>query len=73
MSRTKNQGTVLVSAEDLRGMHHGEIISFTRDVDGPGASGVYYNSLGLDDDITDEEYDARFRALDPEELKTDFG
>jgi hypothetical protein len=34
---------------------------------------MIYNTLGLTDDITGEEFDARFRALDPEELRTDFG
>ena len=41
---------------------------FTDDGDGPGASGVFNNSVGLMDDVSDGEFDPRFRALDPEEL-----
>lgn len=67
------EGAVLVSAENLHGMHHGEIVVFTRDADGPGGFGMIYNTLGLTDDVSGEEFDARFRALDPEELKKDFG
>lgn len=63
----------LSSAENLHGVHHGEIVVFTRDADGPGASGVIYNTLGLTDDKSHEQFDAEFRALDPEELKKDFG
>ena len=73
MSTVREDGAVLVAAENLHGMHHGEIVVFTKDADGPGAFGVLYNSLGLDDDITGEEYDARFRALDADELAKDFG
>jgi hypothetical protein len=73
MSTVREDGAVLVSAENLHGMHHGEIVVFKRDADGPGGSGVLYNSLGVADDIPGEEYDIRFRALDAEELAKDFG
>ena len=61
------------SAENHHGMHHAEIIVFTRDADGPGASGVIYNNLGLTDGVSGEQFDAQFRALDPDQLKRDFG
>ncbi|MGP4033163.1 hypothetical protein [Pseudarthrobacter sp. 1C304] len=73
MSTSQLGGAVHVSAENLHGQHHAEIVVFTRDPDGPGAFGMIYNTLGLADDVSDEELDARFRALDPEELKKDFG
>jgi hypothetical protein len=73
MSTVREDGAVLVSAENLHGMHHGEIVVFDRDADGPGAAGVLYNSLGVADEISGEEYDTRFRALDAEELAKDFG
>jgi hypothetical protein len=52
MSTVRDDGAVLVSAENLHGMHHGEIVVFKRDADGPGAMGVLYNSLGIDHDIS---------------------
>jgi hypothetical protein len=73
MSTVREDGAVLVTAENLHGMHHGEIVVFEREADGSAATGVLYNSLGLDDDISGEEYDARFRALDAEQLAKDFG
>ena len=45
----------------------------SRGADGPGGSGKYYNSLGVVDDLPDEDFDARFRALDPEELRKEYG
>jgi hypothetical protein len=44
-----------------------------RAADGPGGAGNYYNSLGVIDDVPDEEFDARFRALDPEDLRREHG
>lgn len=44
-----------------------------KDPDGPGGAGNYYNSLGVVDDVSDEEFDARFRALDPETLRQEYG
>ena len=60
------QGVITLTAENLHGVPHGEVVVFTRDTDGPGASSVLYNTLGLPDEMTDEQ----FRALDPEHLKT---
>jgi hypothetical protein len=62
------QGVVTLTAENLHGVPHGEVVVFTRDSDGPGASSILYNTLGLPDTMTDEQ----FRALDPERLKTDY-
>ena len=45
----------------------------TKDPDGPGGAGNYYNSLGVVDDVPDEEFDARFRALDPAALRQEYG
>lgn len=72
MELTREQGTVPVAADNLRGMHHAEIVVFTRDPHGPSATGMVYNTLGLTDEVSDAEFDARFRALDPEVLKTTF-
>ncbi|MFH8769534.1 hypothetical protein [Streptomyces sp. NPDC017958] len=49
-------------------MPHAEIIVFTKDADGPGATGVVYNTLGLPVDFTDEQ----FRALNPAALAAEF-
>ena len=59
------QGVVTLTAENLHGVPHGEVVVFTRDTDGPGASSILFNTLGLPDEMTDEQ----FRALDPEGLK----
>ena len=72
MRLTKEPGTVPVTADGLRGMHHAEIVVFTRDPQGPSATGTVYNTLGLTDDLSDAEFDARFRALDPEVLRATF-
>lgn len=63
----------LVSGENSRGKHHAEVLIMTRDADGPGGSGNYFNSLGVVDDVPDEEFDARFRALDAQTLQQQYG
>jgi len=73
MSTVREDGTVLVTGENMHGKHHAEVLIMNRDAEGPGGSGNYYNSLGVADDISDEDFDARFRALDPEELRKEFG
>jgi hypothetical protein len=62
------QGVVTLTAENLHGVPHGEVVVFTRDTDGPGASSILFNTLGLPDKMTDDQ----FRALDPEDLKTTY-
>lgn len=57
----------------MHGKHHAEVLVMNRDADGPGGSGNYYNSLCVVDDVPDEEFDARFRALDPAELQKEYG
>jgi hypothetical protein len=72
-SESTEKQSVLVSGEKTHGKHHCEILIMNRDADGPGGAGNYYNSLGVVDDVSDEEFDARFRALDPEKLREEFG
>jgi hypothetical protein len=62
-----------VKGENWRGKPHYEVLLMNRNADGPGGAGNYYNSLGLGFDASNEEMDARFRALDPEKLKKEFG
>lgn len=73
MATDQEKRSVLVSGENMRGMHHAEVLVMKRDADGPGGAGNYYNSLGVVDNVPDEEFDARFRALDPEKLKKEYG
>ncbi|MGZ5214588.1 MAG: hypothetical protein ACXWEN_12680 [Actinomycetota bacterium] len=70
---SKSDGSVQVSGENMHGKHHAEVLIMMRDADGPGGSGDYFNSLGVVDDVPDDEFDASFRALDPEELKKEYG
>lgn len=72
MNSTQEEGTLPIDAKDLHGVHHAEIVVFTKDQDGPGGFGMVYNTLGLTDEVSDEEFDAQFRALDPEALATEF-
>ena len=73
MSTVREDGAVLVSAENMHGKHHAEVLIMNRDADGSGGAGNYYNSLGVADDVSDEEFDARFRALDPGSLRKEYG
>lgn len=72
-SQDKEEQSVLVSSDNARGKHHAEVLIMNRDADGPGGSGHYYNSLGVDDGVSDEDFDARFQALDPEKLRKEHG
>jgi hypothetical protein len=72
-SQNREQQSVVVSGENMHGKHHCEVLIMNRDADGPGGAGNYYNSLGVVDDVPDEEFDARFRALDPEKLREEYG
>jgi len=72
-SQSKEEQSVLVSGDNWRAKHHAEVLIMNRDADGPGGAGNYYNSLGVADDVSDEEFDARFRALDPEQLRKVYG
>jgi hypothetical protein len=67
------QNPFQVVGENWRGKPHYEVLFMNRNADGPGGAGNYYNSLGLSFDVSNEEMDARFRALDPEKLKQEFG
>jgi hypothetical protein len=70
---SKTEGSVQVSGENMHGKHHAEVLIMMRDADGPGGFGDYFNSLGVVDEVPDDEFDARFRALDPQELKKEYG
>lgn len=72
-SENKGKQSVLVSGDNAHGKHHAEVLIMNRDADGPGGAGHYYNSLGVVDDVSDEDFDARFRALDPERLRKEYG
>lgn len=73
MTTFNAKDAVQVTGENSRGIHHAEVLIMKRDAEGPGGSGVYYNSLGVVDDVPDEEFDARFRALDPAALQKEYG
>ncbi|MFG2487985.1 hypothetical protein ACGFSI_35225 [Streptomyces virginiae] len=68
MSSTPAEGTVTKEFDGLHGVPHAEIVVFTKDDGGPGATGVVYNTLGLPVDFTDDQ----FRALDPASLAAEF-
>jgi len=53
----------------LRGKPHAEVVIIKRDAAGLGAVGICYNTLGLPDPLSDEQ----FRALDADALKAEFG
>lgn len=72
MAPAQEERTLAVDAKDLRRMHHAEIVVFTKDEEGPGGSGMLYNTISLTDEVPDEEFDAQFRALDPEALAKEF-
>jgi hypothetical protein len=63
---------VELQIENWRGRAFYEILFLNRQADGSGA-GVYQNSLGLDLEASNEEMDARFRALDADTLMKTFG
>lgn len=60
---------VWVHLQDLRGKPHAEVVIIKRDTEGSGAVGICYNTLGLPDPLSDEQ----FRALDAGALKAEFG
>lgn len=72
-SQNKKKQAVVVSGENWHGKHHAEVLIMNRDADGPGGSGHYYNSLGVAEEVPDGEFDARFKALDPEQLRQEYG
>lgn len=72
-SQNEEQQSVVVSGDNMHGKHHCEVLIMNRAAEGPGGAGSYYNSLGVVDDVPDEEFDARFRALDPEKLRQEYG
>ena len=72
-SQDQEKQSVLVSGDNTHAKHHCEVLIMNREEDGPGGAGNYYNSLGVVDDVSDEEFDARFRALDPDKLRDEYG
>ena len=69
---TSEDDAVTLTTDHLHGAPHAEVIIFTKDADGPGVSRTFYTSLGLPLEMSDEGFDAHFRALDPETLKAEF-
>jgi hypothetical protein len=65
-------GPCPIQGENWRGRAFYEILFMNREAKGAG-SGKYFNSLGNALDGSDEVVDARFRALDAEKLKKEFG
>ncbi|MFZ5571003.1 MAG: hypothetical protein ACOZF0_11395 [Thermodesulfobacteriota bacterium] len=61
-----------VKIENWRGKAFYEILFMNRKDDGSGV-GHYYNSLGKDLEATNEVMDARFRALNADTLKKEYG
>jgi hypothetical protein len=73
MAASSGNESVLVSGENMHGKHHAEVLIMKRSAQGAGGEGDYFNSLGVIDDIPDDEFDARFRALDPDALRSQHG
>jgi hypothetical protein len=69
MTTPSTPDSTSVHLRDLRGKGHAEVVIIKRDAQGPGAVGICYNTLGLPDKLSDEQ----FRALDPDALKSEFG
>lgn len=69
----RDMQVALVSGDNMRDKHHCEVLIMNRNADGPGGEGNYFNSLGVFDNLPDDEFDARFRTLDPEQLRQEFG
>lgn len=66
------QDPVQIEVENWRGKAFYEILFMNRQADGSGV-GFYHNSLGLDLEASNEEMDARFRALDANTLMKEYG
>jgi len=62
-----------ITCENWRGKPFYEILFMNRDAKGPGGTGNYFNSVGQTFDVSDEVIDARYRALNAETLKKEFG
>lgn len=67
------QNPVEVQITNFYGKPHYEVLIMNRNAEGPGGTGNYYNSLGVIFDEPDAVMDARFLALNPEELKKQYG
>ena len=61
-----------IEIENWRGRAFYEILFMNRQADGSGV-GFYYNSIGLDLEASNDVMDARFRALDADTLKKEYG
>jgi len=61
-----------VQIENWRGKAFYEILFMNRLADGSGV-GYYYNSIGNDLEASNDVMDARFRALDADTLKNEYG
>jgi len=65
-------GPCEVKGENFRGKPFYEILFMKREANG-GGKGNYFNSIGQTFDVSNEVIDARFRALNAETLKKEFG
>jgi len=65
--------TCLLKSENWRGKPFYEILFMNREANGPGGIGNYFNSIGQTYDVSSEVMDARFRALNAETLKQEYG
>ncbi len=61
-----------VKGDNWRGKAFYEILFMSRQANG-GAVGNYYNSIGNTFDVSNEEVDARFKAISADDLKKKFG
>jgi hypothetical protein len=61
-----------IKVENWRGKAFYEVLFMNREADGGGV-GIYYNSIGNDPTVSNEVADARFRALNAETLKKEYG
>jgi hypothetical protein len=59
--------------KNWRGNAFYEILFMNHVANGPGGIGNYYNSIGTSYDVSNEVLDARFKALDAEKLKKEYG
>ena len=62
-----------VKGENWRGKPFFEILFMNRNAEGPGGAGNYFNSLGNSFEVSDEVVDARFRSLNADTLKKEYG
>jgi hypothetical protein len=68
MTTPQTQDVIAKHFRGLRGVPHAEVVFIYKDAEGVGGTGVCYNTLGLETEVSDDQ----FRSLDPETLRADF-